>query len=91
MMNKTAVIAHLAASSGTTTKQVSVMLEDLVALATIEAKNTFLLPGFGKLVLQDRAARMGRNPATGEKIQIAAKKVVKFKIAKGLKDAVLGS
>ena len=62
----------------------------LAELACKEAANGFTLPGLGKLVLVDRAARMGRNPATGETIQIPAKKVVKFRIAKACKTAILG-
>ncbi len=50
----------------------------------------FLLPGFGKLVLANRKARMGRNPQTGEPLKIPAKRVCKFRLAKSLKDAVLG-
>ena len=60
-------------------------------LAYANAKDTFTIPGLGKLVLTDRAARVGRNPATGETIQIAAKRVVKFRIAKAAKDAILGT
>ena len=55
-----------------------------------EAKNTFTIPGVGKLVLVNRKARMGRNPATGEVIQIKAKRVVKFRVSKKAKDAILG-
>jgi DNA-binding protein HU-beta len=49
----------------------------------------FVLPGIGRLVRQDRKARMGRNPATGEAIKIPAKKVVKFRVAKAVKDAIV--
>ena len=69
---------------------VLIVLENLVALAYKEAKNTFTLPGLGKLVLVNRKARMGRNPQTGEAIKIPAKRVVKFRIAKAAKDAILG-
>ena len=62
----------------------------LDTLAYEEAKNSFTLPGIGKLVLVQRQARMGRNPATGETIHIPAKKVVKFRVAKAAKDAILG-
>ena len=55
------------------------------------AKDTFTLPGIGKLVLKNRAARIGRNPKTGEQIQIKAKRVVKFRVAKAAKDAILGT
>ena len=54
-------------------------------------KDTFTLPGIGKLVLRNRAARLGRNPKTGETIQIPAKRVVKFRVAKAAKDAILGA
>ena len=66
------------------------ILEDLATLAYKEAKNSFTLPGIGKLVLVNRKARMGRNPQTGEAIKIPAKKVVKFRVAKAAKEAILG-
>jgi DNA-binding protein HU-beta len=59
-------------------------------MAYKNAKNSFTLPGLGKLVLVNRNARMGRNPATGATIKIPAKRVVKFRIAKACKDAILG-
>jgi DNA-binding protein HU-beta len=62
-----------------------------VNLAYKNAQDSFTFPGLGKLVLVNRAARIGRNPATGEQIQIAAKRVVKFRIAKAAKDAILGT
>jgi len=84
-------IADFIAKKADVKKKVAVqILEDLAALAYKEAKNTFTLPGLGKLVLVNRKARMGRNPQTGEAIKIAAKKVVKFRVAKAAKDAVLG-
>ena len=62
-----------------------------MALAYKHAKDSFTIPGLGKLVLVNRRkARVGRNPATGETIQIKAKKVVKFRVAKAAKDAILG-
>jgi DNA-binding protein HU-beta len=68
-------------------------LESLVAIAYREAKKNgeFTLPGIGKLVKQKRKARIGTNPKTGEKIKIAAKTVVKMRVAKAAKDAVLGA
>jgi len=66
-------------------------LETLVALAYKNAKNSFTIPGLGKLVLVNRKARMGRNPATGATIKIPAKRVVKFRVAKAAKDAILGA
>ena len=62
-----------------------------MALAHKNAKNKFTIPGLGKLVLVSRKARMGRNPATGESIKIPANRVVKFRIAKAAKDAILGT
>jgi DNA-binding protein HU-beta len=67
------------------------ILESLATLAYKHAKNTFTLPGIGKLVLVNRKARMGRNPKTGEAIPIPAKKVVKFRVAKAAKEAILGA
>jgi DNA-binding protein HU-beta len=72
-------------------KKVAVqILEEIANLAYKEAKNSFTLPGIGKLVLVNRKARMGRNPQTGEAIKIPAKKVVKFRVAKAAKEAILG-
>jgi len=89
-MTKSATIANLSQKSTLSKKQVSEVLDHLLALATKEAKNGFVIPGFGKLVLANRKARMGRNPQTGEPIKIPAKRVVKFRIAKALKDSVHG-
>ena len=90
MMTKSTTIATLAQKTSLSKKQVTETLDQLLTLATREAKNGFVLPGFGKLVLANRKARMGRNPQTGEPIKIPAKRVVKFRIAKALKDSVLG-
>ena len=67
------------------------ILEHIADMAYKNAKNSFTLPGLGKLVLVNRKARMGRNPATGEAIKIPAKKVVKFRVAKAAKDAILNA
>ena len=84
-------IADFIAKKADLKKKVAVqILEDLATLAYKEAKNSFTLPGLGKLVLVNRKARMGRNPQTGEAIKIAAKKVVKFRVAKACKEGVLG-
>jgi DNA-binding protein HU-beta len=90
-MSKSAIASELAERVGITKKESSQYLEELADLAHKEAKNSFTLPGIGKLVLVHRKARMGRNPATGESIKIPAKKVVKFRVAKACKDAVLGA
>ena len=71
-------------------KKVIEVVEALVDLAYKQASNGFTVPGLGKLVKQRRKARMGRNPMTGEAIKIPAKTVLKFRIAKAAKDAVLG-
>jgi DNA-binding protein HU-beta len=89
-MTKTQIADHLAGKAGITKKTAVQILEDLANLAYKEAKNTFVVPGIGKLVLANRKARMGRNPQTGEAIKIPAKRVVKFRVAKAAKDAILG-
>jgi DNA-binding protein HU-beta len=87
-MTKTQIIAKLAEDVAITKKQANQVLADLVELAYKEAKKGFTIPGLGKLVIVQRKAREGRNPATGEKIKIPAKKVVKFRLAKAAKDAI---
>jgi DNA-binding protein HU-beta len=90
-MTKSQIADHLAEKTGVTKKLAAQFLEDLASLAYKQAKNAFTLPGLGKLVLVNRKARMGRNPATGEAIKIPAKRVVKFRVAKAAKDAILGA
>jgi DNA-binding protein HU-beta len=89
-MSKSQVIGHMADKLDIPKKVAAQGMEEFVKLAYREAKNTFTIPGLGKLVLVDRKARIGRNPATGEQINIPAKRVVKFRIAKAAKDAILG-
>jgi DNA-binding protein HU-beta len=89
MKTKSEIIASLAETAGVEKKQAAAMLEALVTMAYQEATDGFTIPGLGKLVKVARAARTGRNPATGDTIQIAAKTVLKFKIAKAAKDAIL--
>ena len=89
-MTKSQIVAGVAETAGITKKQAVAALEGLVGIAYKGAKNGFTLPGLGKLVLVNRKARMGRNPATGAAIKIPAKKVVKFRVAKACKDAILG-
>ena len=90
-MTKSATISYLAAKTGLSKKLSNQFVEELVKLAYKEAKNAFTIPGLGKLVLVNRAARMGRTPATGEAIKIKAKRVVNFRVAKASKDAILGT
>ena len=89
-LSKSQIVTSLSETVGLTKKQAVQTLEALVALAYKNAKNSFTIPGLGKIVLVNRKARMGRNPATGETIKIAAKRVVKFRVAKAAKDAILG-
>jgi DNA-binding protein HU-beta len=91
VMTKSQVVSHLAEKAGIQKKAVAGILEELVALATKEAKagGQFVIPGLGKAVKANRKARMGRNPQTGEPIKIPAKTVVKFRLAKAFKDAVV--
>lgn len=88
-MTKTETVRELSDRSGVDRKQVNTVLEELAKLSYENARDGFTIPGLGKLVLVDRKARTGRNPATGEQIQIPAKRVLKFRIAKQAKDAVL--
>lgn len=88
-MTKTQIIAKLADDNGLPKKQIAKVLDDLAGLAYKEAKKGFTIPGIGKLVVVARKAREGRNPTTGEKIKIPAKKVLKFRIAKAAKDAIV--
>lgn len=90
-LTKSQIIGAVAETAGLTKKQAAATLEAIVNLAYKNAKNSFTIPGLGKLVLVNRKARMGRNPATGETIKIAAKRVVKFRVAKAAKDAILGT
>ncbi len=89
-MSKSQVADYMAKQFELKKKVAAAFLDELADLAYREAKNSFTIPGIGKLVLVNRAARLGRNPATGEQIQIPAKTVVKFRVAKACKDAVLG-
>jgi DNA-binding protein HU-beta len=90
-LTKSQIATTLADKVGVTKKQAVELLDQIAQLAYKNAKNTFTLPGIGKLVLVNRKARIGRNPATGAQIQIPAKRVVKFRVAKAAKDAILGA
>jgi DNA-binding protein HU-beta len=89
-MTKSQLLATLSDKTELSKKDVNKVMDELASLAYKEVKKggEFVLPGFGKLVKMRRKARMGRNPATGEQIKIAAKTVVKFRLAKAVKDAV---
>ena len=87
-LTKSQVIGSLAESTGLSKKDITGVMNAQMDLAYKEAKNGYTLPGIGKLVIVDRKARMGRNPATGEAIHIPAKRVLKFRVAKAAKDAI---
>ncbi len=88
-MTKSQILDHLSKKTGSTKKLAGQFVDELVALAHKEAKKSFVIPGLGKLVVVNRKKRMGRNPATGETMVIPAKKVLKFRVAKAAKDAIL--
>ncbi|HUB86795.1 MAG TPA: HU family DNA-binding protein [Verrucomicrobiae bacterium] len=90
-LSKSQLVGTIADKAQISKKQAGEILEHLAQLAYKHAKDTFTLPGIGKLVLKNRAERMGRNPKTGEPIKIPAKRVVKFRVAKAAKDAILGA
>ena len=90
-LSKSQIATAIADKNEISKKTAVNILEQLADLAYKNAKNSFTLPGLGKLVLVNRKARVGRNPATGATIQIPAKKVVKFRVAKAAKDAILGA
>lgn len=85
------MIRDLADKCGMSKKDVTMLLECMVTMAYKQVKSAgeFVVPGIGKLVKMKRKERMGRNPATGATIKIPAKTVVKFRVAKAAKDAVL--
>lgn len=90
-MTQTQLVRSLAEASELPNKTARLLLDTLASLAVTEVKKNgvFVLPGLGRLVKVERKARMGRNPATGETIKIPAKKVVKFRVAKAAKDAIV--
>ncbi len=90
-MTKSQIVSHFAGKFELTKKTVSEIIDAVAALAVSETKKTgsFTLPGIGKLVLVKRKARMGRNPATGEALKIPAKTVVKMRVAKAAKEAIV--
>jgi DNA-binding protein HU-beta len=90
-LTKSQVASHFAAKFDISKKKAAVFVEEVAALAISETKKSgvFTLPGIGKLVLSRRKARKGFNPATGEQIDIPAKTVVKMRIAKACKEAIV--
>ncbi|HLI86612.1 MAG TPA: HU family DNA-binding protein [Bryobacteraceae bacterium] len=90
-MTQTQLVRALAEKCEVNNKTARMFLDELSSMAVAEVKKNgmFVIPGIGRLVRQDRKARMGRNPATGEAIKIPAKKVVKFRVAKSAKDLIV--
>ena len=90
-MSKTQVIRYMAEQMEVAPRQIAAFFDLLIETATTQTRKQgeFTIPGLGKLVKAQRAARMGRNPATGDAIKIKAKTTVKFRLAKAAKDAVV--
>ncbi|HKP73485.1 MAG TPA: HU family DNA-binding protein [Pyrinomonadaceae bacterium] len=90
-MSQSEVVNHFAEKFEMKRAQVKELFEELSNLATREVKENgeFQLPGFGKVVLSERKAREGRNPQTGETIQIPAKTALKVRLSKGFKDSIV--
>ena len=90
-MTQSQMVKELAASTGVPNKTAKALVTAYADLAINETKKNGMavLPGIGRLVRVDHKARMGRNPATGQAIKIPAKKVVKFRVAKAVKDSIV--
>ena len=90
-ITKNLIVTHFAEKFELSKKTASSIIDEMAMLATNETKKTgaFIFPGIGKLVLVKCKARVGRNPATGEQINIPAKTVVKMRVAKACKDAIV--
>jgi DNA-binding protein HU-beta len=90
-MSQSQLIKELAAATEISNKVARLFLDTFTSIAVRETKRNgvFVVPGIGRLVRVDRKARLGRNPATGESIKIPAKKVVKFRVAKSVRDAIV--
>lgn len=91
-LTKSQLSSSLAEKAGITKATARTVIDAIASIACEEAKEKgeFTIPGIGKLVISNRSARTGRNPATGEVISIPARKVLKFRVAKACKDSVLG-
>ena len=89
-LTKSQLMATLAEAIGVSKKDAQNFVDKLVALAYSHTKSDgeFTIPGLGKLVKKHRAARMGRNPATGEQIKIKASKKLAFRAAKEVKESI---
>jgi DNA-binding protein HU-beta len=90
-MTQTQLVRKLAETCEVNNKVARLLLDTVAeeAIKEVKKNGVFVVPGLGRLVRVDRKARMGRNPATGVAIKIPAKKVVKFRVAKAAKDAIV--
>ncbi|MDP2967796.1 MAG: HU family DNA-binding protein [Deltaproteobacteria bacterium] len=90
-LTKSQIVSYVAQKFDFSKKMAGAIIEEMAALAVAETKKAgaFTFPGIGKLVLVKRKARVGRNPATGQPINIPAKTVVKMRVAKACKDAIV--
>ncbi|MEW6375052.1 MAG: HU family DNA-binding protein [Thermodesulfobacteriota bacterium] len=90
-ITKSQIVSHFAKKFDLSKKTAGLIIDEVAGLAIAETKKagSFTLPGIGKLVISKRKARVGRNPATGEPINIPAKTVVKMRVAKACKDAIV--
>ena len=89
-MTKTQLVRHVAEKHELSNKQIAALMETFAEVAIRETKKNgvFVVPGLGRLVKSNRKARIGRNPQTGAEIKIPAKTVVKFRVAKAVKDTI---
>jgi len=90
-LTRSQIIEAIAEKTTVDKKVAEAMIVCLAQLAYEHAKDEFTLPGIGKLIVVERKARIGRHPGTGAEIQIPAKRVLKFRIAKAAKDAILAA
>lgn len=90
-MSKSKIVAHFAEKFDIPKKNAAEIVEEFTNLAVAQTRKVgeFTIPGVGKLVKQKRKARMGRNPQTGEALRIPAKTVVKMRVSKSCKDAII--
>ena len=90
-LTKSQLSSSLAEKVGVTKADAKTMIDSLASILCeeVKAKGEFTIPGIGKMVVSNRSARTGRNPATGEVINIPARKVLKFRVAKACRDSVL--
>ncbi len=89
-LTKAQIVERMAKATGLTKKAAGQFMDEFAALACMQAKNGFTIPGIGKVSVARRKARKGRNPQTGATIRIPARRVLKFSFSKAAKDAAFG-